>query len=349
LTYPGYLATFHIGSFFILSNLRQFLRSIERLGGFMKKAVLCLLPLLGVLAWAQQGPASEPTPDGTVASTITFPTERVITPNPADLYCAGFISKSQPRGKYVTGGLESPFTADFGSGDVIYLHGKGYEPGQRYTIIRELNDPNRFEMFPGQFSVLKAAGQPYEEVALARVVDTRSRMAIARVEFSCDTVSPGDLVTPYVEKPTVAFHPPLRFDRFALANGQVSGRIVMAKDFDTELGTGGKVYVNIGSNQGLKVGDFLRAERTAGEILTNPVDSISFSATSYEMTQKDPPVVNPSFLDRGHGPAIHTADMPRRGVGEIVVIGTTPTTATGMIVFALESVHPGDTVELDRK
>ena len=315
----------------------------------MKKAVLCLLPLLGALSWAQQGTASEPTPEGTVPTTISFPIERVFTPNPADLYCAGFVSKSQPKGKFVTGGLESPFTANFGSGDVIYLHGSGYEAGQKYSVVRELKDPNRFEMFPGQFSALKAAGQPYEEVALAKVIDTRSRMAIARVEFSCDTVSPGDLVVPYVEKSTVAFRPPMRFDRYALANGQPSGRIVMAKDFDTELGTGGKVYINIGSNQGLKVGDFLRAERTAGEVLKDPVDSISFSATSYEMTQKNPPVVNPSILDRGHGPVIHTVDMPRRGVGEIVVIGTTPTTATGMIVFSLEPVHVGDTVEVDRK
>ncbi len=47
------------------------------------------------------------------------------------------------------------------------------------------------------------------------------------------------------------------------------------------------------------------------------------------------------------GPTIHVADLPRRAVGEIVVIGVTPTTATGMIVFALEDVHVGDDVELD--
>ncbi len=315
----------------------------------MKKAVLCLLPLLAGLSWAQQGVSSEPTPEGTIATTIGFPVERVVTPTSADLYCAGFISKSQPKHRFVTGGLESPFTANFGIGDAIYLHGSGFEAGQKYTVIRELRDPNRFELFPGQFNALKAAGDPYEEVALVKVIDTRPRMAVARVEFGCDTVSPGDLVIPYVEKTTVAFHPPRRFDRYALANGQASGRIVMARDFDTELGNGGKVYINVGSNQGLKVGDFMRVERTAGEVLQNPVDSISFSATSYEMTQKNPPEVNPTLLDRSHGPVIHTAEMPRRGVGEIVIVGTTPTTATGMIVFSLEPVHLGDTVEVDQQ
>ncbi|HZR64012.1 MAG TPA: hypothetical protein VFA85_02635 [Terriglobales bacterium] len=315
----------------------------------MKRAVFCLLPLLAGLSWAQQGLTSEPTPEGTVATTIGFPIERVITPTQADLNCAGFISKSEPKNRFVTGGLESPFTAFFGVGDAIYLHGKGFEAGQKYTVVRELADPNRFELFPGQFAALKAAGDAYSEVAIVRVFDTRPRMAVARVEFGCDTVSPGDLVIPYVETTTLPFHPPVRFDRYALSGGQASGRIVLSKDFDSELGNGGKVYINIGANQGVRVGDFLRVERTAGELLQNPVDSLSFSATSYEMTQKYPPEVNPTLLDRSHGPVIHTDEMPRRGVGEIVILSTTPTTATGMIVFSLEPVHLGDSVEVDRQ
>jgi len=55
------------------------------------------------------------------------------------------------------------------------------------------------------------------------------------------------------------------------------------------------------------------------------------------------------FTQSGKGPTIHVSDYPRRAVGEIVVIGTTPTTATGMIVFALEDVHLGDRVELDEQ
>lgn len=315
----------------------------------MKRAVFFVLPLLAAFSWAQAGSSPEPTPSGTVATTINFPIERVQTPGTADLYCAGFIAKTEAKNNYVIGGLESPFTTNFGRGDAIYLNGKGYEAGQQYTIIREQRDPNRFELYPGQFAAVHAAGQPYEELARVRIVDTRGRMAIARVEFACNSVVPGDLAVPFVEKTKVNFHPPLRFDRYAPASGQVSGRILLAKDFDSELGTGGKVYINIGANQGLKVGDFLRAERTAGEVVRDPVDSLSFNAPSYEITQADPPVANPGMLNRGKGPAIHTEEFPRRGVGEIVVIGTTPTTATGMIVFSLEPVHVGDSVELDQQ
>jgi hypothetical protein len=316
----------------------------------MKRAVFFLLPLIAGFSWAQQGtPSDEPTPSGTVATVGNFPVEKVQTPSAADLYCAGFVRKSEPKNGYVTGGTESPFNTNYANGDAIYLHGKGYEAGQRYTIIRELKDPNRYELFPGQFAAMKAAGHTYEELARVRIIDTRSRMAIARVEFSCDSVAPGDLVIPFEEKTLVNFHPPFRFDRFAPANGQVSGRILLAKDFDSELGTGGTVYVNIGANQGLKVGDFLRAERLASTVSHDAVDSLSFKADSYEMTQNEPPVINPAMLDRSHGPVIHTDDMPRRGVGEIVIMGTTPTTATGMIVFSLEPVHVGDAVELDQQ
>src|SRR4029077_3011929 len=132
------------------------------------------------LSWAQQGAMPEPTPDGTIGTTMNFPTEKVQTPRTVDLYCAGFISKQESKGKFVAGGIESPFTTLFANGDVIYLHGKGYEAGQQYTIIREVKDPNRYELFPGQFAAMRAAGRPYEEVARVRVIDSRTRMAIAR-------------------------------------------------------------------------------------------------------------------------------------------------------------------------
>jgi hypothetical protein len=123
----------------------------------------------------------------------------------------------------------------------------------------------------------------------------------------------------------------------------------MAKDFDTVLGPGVKLYVNMGSNQGLKVGDYLRAVRTYGATLEDPVDSISFKASSNEDTQRRQASVEPKRFTRTGGPEIHVRDLPRRAVGEVVVIGTTPTTATAMIVYALEDVHLGDGVEVDEQ
>jgi hypothetical protein len=315
----------------------------------MKKAVLIGLLFLPLSLVAQQSSGGAPTPSGTIATSVTFPVERVQKPTHADLYCAGFLGKEIARGKFVAGGLDSPFSTQFASGELVYLKGSGYEVGQDYTIVRELTDPNRYELFAGQWSAVKAAGQPYEELAHVKIVDTRSKMAVAHVEFSCDTVLPGDYAIPFVEKAGIDFHPPMRIDRFAPANGQTSGRIILAKDFDSELGNGGKVYLNIGANQGLKVGDYLLAFRSYAATNQDSVDRLSFSAPALEPTQKRQPSVDPALFGKTNGPEIHVAEMPRHAVGEIVILGTTPSTATGMIVYSLEPVHIGDRVELDRQ
>jgi len=319
----------------------------------MKKTGLLLL-LAATAAWSQAPTGSlvpdAPAPQGTIVTSATFPIQRVQMPTYADVYCAGFINKQTlPDARFIAGGLQTPSTTKFVRGDIVYLEGSGYTTGAQYQILRALRDLDEYEMFPGQAKLLKATGQPYEEVGRVRVVDTRNRTAIAVVEYSCDPINPGDTAVPFAEKPMVSFHPPVRFDRFLPSSSKVSGRIVMGKDFDSELGTGQKVYINVGANQGVKVGDYFRAVRNYEEDLHDPVDSLSFKAAISEDTQKKQPSFDPGLWERGNGPVIHVRDLPRRAVGEIVVIGVTPTTATGMIVFAMEDVHAGDGVELDEQ
>jgi hypothetical protein len=315
----------------------------------MKKTGLFVL-LFAAAAWAQSSESAPiEAPAGTIVTTSSFPTERVQTPTYADLYCAGFINKQTlPDASYIMGGLQTPSTTKFTRGDMVYLHGTGYSLGSEYEIIRALRDINEYEMYPGQKKLLKATGQPYEEVGRVKIIDTRSHAAIALVEYSCDGVNPGDTAIPFAEKQTVTFHTPIQFDRFLPASGKVSGRIVMGKDFDSVLGTGQKVYMNVGANQGVKVGDFFRAVRGYQADLDDPVDSLSFKAAIAEDTQAKTPSVDPKMFTKSNGPVIHVRDLPRRAVGEIVIIGVTPTTATGMIVFAMEDVHAGDGVEMDQ-
>jgi hypothetical protein len=248
---------------------------------------------------------------------------------------------------YIAGGLDTPNTTHYSTGELVYLAGKGYELGKRYAIVRELRDSNRYESFGGQFAMLKAMGQPYSELGIVQIVDVRNKSVIGHVEFSCEPILPGDIAIPYVEKAKLPFHPPVHFDRFVTINGKLSGRIVMARDFDSELGTGMKVYMNMGSNQGVKAGEYFRAVRSYEADLHNAVDSLSFKASTADDTQKRPASFEKDMFTNSSGPTIHVADLPRRAVGEIVVLSTTPTTSTGMIVFAMEDIHLGDGVELD--
>ena len=316
----------------------------------MKKTGLLVL-LLATASWAQSGDdaSANAIPQGTAPTVNSFPTERVQTPTYADLYCSGFINKqSLPDANYVAGGLETPSTTKFTRGDMIFMQGTGYSAGAEYEIVRALKDLNRYEMYPGQKKLLKETGQPYEEVGRVKVIDTRSKAAIAQVEYACDGINPGDTAIPFAEKLSVGFHAPIHFDRFLPSSSKTSGRIVMGKDFDSALGTGHKLYINVGANQGVKVGDFYRAVRSYDADLNDPVDSLSFKAAIAEDSQMKTPSFDPARFTKGNGPVIHVRDLPRRAVAEIVIIGVTPTTATGMIVFSLEDVHAGDSVEVDQ-
>lgn len=332
--------------------LRHGLGEEQRLdfsGGKMKKTGLLVL-FLTATAWAQSADNVVPdAPQGTSPTTASFPTERVQTPTYADLYCAGFINKQTlPDANFVAGGLQTPSTTKFVRGDIVYMQGTGYTAGAEYEIIRALRDVNEYEMYPGERKLLKETGQPYQEVGRIKIVDTRSKTAIAQIEYACDGVNPGDTAIPFAEKPTVTFHTPVRFDRFLPPTHNLSGRIVMGKDFDSEMGTGHKLYINVGANQGVKVGDYFRAVRSYDADLHDPVDSLSFKAAIAEDTQLKTPSVDPRMFTKSNGPVIHVADLPRRAVGEIIVIAVTPTTATGMVVFSMEDVHAGDGVEMDQ-
>jgi hypothetical protein len=317
-----------------------------------KTGLLLLLAVMANLAVAQQSSTSASTPDasGIINTSVNVPYVRFQTPTAADIYCAGFITKNRiPDANYVNGGLETPTSTKFEIGELVYLAGSGYQAGQLYSIVREIRDVNEYEIYPGQRKILGAVGHPYGEIGRVRVVDTRSHSAIAQVEFSCDPINPGDVAMPFVEKQPVSFHVPGHFDRFAPANGKLTGRIVLGKDFDGFLGTGMKLYMNMGSNQGVKVGDYFRVVRSYTATLKDPVDSLSFKAQTSEDTQARPPSFEADRFTKTKGPNIHVADLPRRAVGEVVVLNVTPTGSSGMVVFALEDVHAGDTVELDEQ
>ena len=315
-----------------------------------KTGWLLLLSALAVSgAWAQQ---DSPAAGSAVIETengVTFPIERMRQPTYADEYCAGFLNKDTlPNANYVIGSMDSPNTSKFVLGDAVYLAGTGYATGQQFTVLRELKNSNEDPAFAGQYKMLKAAGHAYAELGRVKVLDTRNHTPVAQVQYSCEPMVPGDTLIPFVERAHVTLRESGRLDRFLPPNGKTTGRLVLARDFDTFLGMGAKVYVNVGSNQGVKVGDYFRAVRPYWLDRDDEVDSISLKASVVEDTQKYPPSLEPAmFTKNGKGAVIHMADYPRRAVGEMVVLSVTPTSSTAMVIFALEDLHLGDFAEME--
>lgn len=286
----------------------------------------------------QQG-VQEPLPPPPVQPRIarTNIVEKVPGPTDPDLYCAGFITNQDvPDKQYVAAGWSSPHQTKYNDREYVYLTGGSFQEGATYEIVRKLRDPNRWEAFKGQRGAIADVGQPYAQIGQVKVLSVRENTAVTQVLFSCEPVVLGDQAIPFVERPRPPFRPESNFDRFAPPNGKLTGRIVSARDFDAFLGQGRIAYLNVGSEKGVKVGDYFHATRTYKDTLKDEADSLSTKASFLEDTQKNPPKFSTWRYD----------DLPRRTLGTMIVINVTPKGAAALTTFALEDIMVGDGVEM---
>jgi hypothetical protein len=259
-------------------------------------------------------------------------------PTYSDIYCAGFVTKENiPDKDHILAGMSAPNSVRFSTRDIVYLVGPGYVVGNRYSVVRKESDPNKYESLPGQHALLAQSGWEYSDLGRIVVTYIDKEVAVGEVEFSCQPMSPGDVLVPFHEREMVKFREgATQFERFA-PMGATSGRIIDGKDFEQFLGTGQKAYVNIGANKGLHPGDYLRVVRNYDPSLMYPVDRFSLSAP-YESDESQ----NNVKLTNGD-----YKKLPYHGIGEMVVLSVTPDTATAMVTHALEDIQVGDVVEIE--
>ena len=325
----------------------------------MRKTGILLMVLAGVVAAQQteppqqqpqtpagQAPASMqqgvqeplPPPPAQVKVRETNLVEKVQAPSESDVYCGGFISsQAVPETSYVRAGWGTPQQTRFVEPNYIYAQGSGFAEGSDYLIVRKLRDPNRWESYKGQHSAIVAAGQPYADIGQASVVKggIRGSQAILAVKKTCEPIVPGDYVIPFENRPRPELKYTGAFDPFAPPTGKLTGRIISSRDFDQNVGTGKAVYLSVGSDQGVKVGDYFHATRTYEQIGQDSVDSLAFKATTTEDTQANTVTFPKNKL----------SELPRRSLGEMIVIGVHPKSATAMVTFALEDVKVLDLEE----
>jgi outer membrane protein OmpA-like peptidoglycan-associated protein len=259
-----------------------------------------------------------------------------VTPTDTDMYCSGFFTTQKvPDNHIVVAGWNSPDQTRFAAiPDYIYIHGKDIKEGDRFAIVRHVKDPNHYESYIGQRGAIRDAGEPYFEMGYVQVIDVQKDTAVAVPKLSCGEIVPGDLAIPFAERLAPHFKV-VSLDRFAPPNGSTTGRIIMAKEFDTILGSKNAVYLNVGEDKGVKVGDYFRATRTYAYSYRDPEAGLSMKAANYEETQ-----ANPQKLNAGDA-----SSLPRRTLGDMIVLQVQRKTATAMILTALEDIHAGDGVE----
>ncbi len=104
----------------------------------------------------------------------------------------------------------------------------------------------------------------WEDEGRLRVVVAQPNVSIAQVVNSCNYMQRGDIVLPFNERPAPPLKSEANFDRFAPPSGKPVAMVVSGKSFAILDGTNDIIYVNLGTSQGVKVGDYYRVFRYQG-------------------------------------------------------------------------------------
>ena len=275
-----------------------------------------------------------------IASTGAAQAQQYTTTAPTqnDIYCSGVITDERvPDNPYVISGEDSRYKTTFGPGDLIYIDAgqeQGTKVGDRFEVIRPITDEmSATPWFKYQNMLLRAMGTRYRDVAQLRVVNVGPKVSTAQVTLGCgDTIQRGDLVRPFVARPVPQYRA-VNFDPFAPPSGKKTAMVVSGKDYTALTGPGRIVYVNLGSAQGVRVGDYFRVFRYQG--MHNEVD-YQVSDTAYKA------------YGFGSAPAAYGSDnLPRQVLGEGIVLRTGPNSSTVMLTTAREEIFAGDYVEVE--
>jgi hypothetical protein len=292
----------------------------------MRGRIVVLHLILGLAATAAfaQDPALAPRQPGAAAI-------------PADLYCSGMVTtEAVPRETFIVSGEESNYKTTFQEGNYVYINkgaSNGVKVGDVFSVMRPVVNDTGVVWFAWQNSLARAMGQQWEDEGRLRVVVAQPNVSIAQVLESCDAMYRGDIVVPFVERPSPPLKPEDKFDRFAPPSGQKVAMLVTSKRYQMQLGQNDIVFVNLGSSQGVKVGDYFRIFRYQG----------NQRETVYQQTRL-------SFAVYGFGsvPLKYKWDsVPREVIGEGIVIRATPNASTVLITFTLREAFLGDYVELE--
>jgi len=259
-------------------------------------------------------------------------------PTYTQLYCSGFITRDAvPRASFVLGSKESPQEDRFQERETLFLRGPNLAVGERYSLLRQVSDPNRENSSPEQRKTLASLGGQYEDIGWVTVRSIENGTAIATFDYSCTTAVQGDLVVPFREKPQLSFRSEPQPNTFRAASNGLKGHILGAPDFVGLLGTGNIVYTDFGSTKGAKPGDYLVISRGYAPEDLNEIDRASESLPRGAEDNVDPARIPPDS-DRL---------MPDHVLGEIFILSVSPESSTALITRASAEMELGDVVQTE--
>lgn len=170
----------------------------------------------------------------------------------ADIACSPMIIKNPDNVKMKIIGAEEKIAMGLSIFDIIYIDSglnQGVNAGEQYTIIRKgelvYNHSNGDKL-----------GFIYIQEGVAKVIAVQNDSSIAQIISGCDFVNIGDNLIPYKETPIPMVESIPELDKFAPPSGKAEGSIIYSKDDQIGLGEHSLVFIDLGTNQNIKPGDF---------------------------------------------------------------------------------------------
>ena len=260
------------------------------------------------------------------------------TPTENAMYCSGVVTNERvPDNLYLVSGENSYYKTTFQPGDLIFINSgqeQGVKAGDLFDVIRPITDMmSPTPWFRYQNALMRAMGTRYEDVGRLRVVRVDAKISTAVITMACgDMMQRGDIVRPFVARPAPQFHA-VNLDPFAPPSGKKTAMVVSSKDYAVLAGPGRIVYINLGTAQGVRVGDYFRVFRYQG----------MHAETNYQL--KDSAYKAYGF---GSVPASYDGNnLPRQVLGEGIVLRTGPNSSTVMLTTVREEIFAGDYVEVE--
>jgi hypothetical protein len=276
-------------------------------------------------------------------SAAAFAQDQTAVPIRNDLYCSGTVStEAVPLDTYIITGEGSNYKVTFQEGDYVFINkgaSQGVKVGDEFSVIRRTEDAIKSEWTKWQFLILRKMGTLWEDEGRVRVVVVHPDTSVGQVEKSCNYVQRGDILLPFAERPAPPLKSENNFDRFAPPSGKATAMIITGKSYISELGSNDIFYVNLGSAQGVKVGDYFRIFRYTGTEHERAYQTRRFAFDSDSWA---------GVYGFGSAPAKYKWDnTPREVIGEGIVVRTAPNSSSVLLTFGLREAYAGDYVEIE--
>lgn len=288
---------------------------------------------------------------------VAGPSRSMTVASRNNLYCAGYVQSSPiDTSNKLVGGLEEQDQYLYADGDYVYLNmgsGKGIQVGDMMAVVRPKGQVET------RWTKKDRLGFFVQELGSVEIVKVKADVSVARVKNACDNFLLGDLVQPMAQRTSPMHQSRGPLDLFADPSGKATGRLFMARDDQESLSRDQIVYIDLGAEDNVQVGDYLTVYRPLGKgniLKGDQSESLSardegFQSNVYRGGKFSNQAPRKSG-DKADGRVVTTsrakADRPmiRKIVGELVVLNVKEKTATAVITRTAQEIHTGDWVEI---